>query len=87
MYLAGQAVGATLSVLQEAVRPGIKTRELDAIADRQIKKQGGKPAFKGYRGFPAHYMHVNKRRNCPRYTGRQGGTGRRLSEDGCGSGG
>ena len=53
MYLAGQAVGATLSVLQEAVRPGIKTRELDAIADRQIKKQGGKPAFKGYRGFPA----------------------------------
>ena len=33
--------------------PGMKTRELDAIASREIKRLGGKPAFKGYRGFPA----------------------------------
>jgi len=53
MRRAGQIVGATLSVLEEAVRPGIKTRELDAIAVREIKRLGGKAAFKGYRGFPA----------------------------------
>ena len=53
MRRAGQIVGATLSVLEEAVRPGIKTRELDAIAGREIKRLGGKAAFKGYRGFPA----------------------------------
>ena len=53
MRRAGKVVGATLSVLQQAVRPGIRTRDLDAIADREIRKLGGKPAFKGYRGFPA----------------------------------
>ena len=53
MRHAGQIVGATLSVLKEAVAPGMKTRELDAIASREIKRLGGKPAFKGYRGFPA----------------------------------
>ena len=53
MRRAGQIVGATLSVLEEAVSPGMKTRELDAIASREIKRLGGKPAFKGYRGFPA----------------------------------
>ena len=53
MRRAGEVVGATLSVLKEAVQPGMKTRELDAIADLEIKRRGGKAAFKGYRGFPA----------------------------------
>jgi methionyl aminopeptidase len=53
MRSAGAVVGATLTVLEESVRPGIKTRELDAIAHREITRLGGKPAFKGYRGFPA----------------------------------
>ena len=53
MRRAGEVVGITLSVLREAVRPGMKTRDLDAIAHREIKRLGGKPAFKGYRGFPA----------------------------------
>ena len=53
MRRAGQIVGATLGALREAVKPGMKTRELDAIASREIKRLGGKPAFKGYRGFPA----------------------------------
>ena len=53
MRRAGGIVGAVLSVLQEAVKPGLKTRELDAIAFREIRRLGGKPAFKGYRGFPA----------------------------------
>ena len=53
MRRAGGIVGATLSVLREAVRPGLRTRELDAVANREIRRLGGKPAFKGYRGFPA----------------------------------
>jgi len=53
MRRAGAVVGATLSVLKREVRPGIRTRDLDAIAYREIKRLGGKPAFMGYRGLPA----------------------------------
>ena len=53
MRKAGAIVGATLSLLRKSVRPGIRTRDLDAIATKEIKRLGGKPAFKGYRGFPA----------------------------------
>ena len=53
MRQAGEIVGATLSVLKEAVSPGMTTRDLDVIAEREIRRRGGKPAFKGYRGFPA----------------------------------
>ena len=35
------------------LRPGMKTREFDVIASRELKKLGAKPSFKGYRGFPA----------------------------------
>src|SRR5262245_35241071 len=35
------------------VRPGVTTGELDAIAEEYIRSRGGRPAFKGYRGFPA----------------------------------
>ncbi len=34
------------------VKPGITTMELDRIAEDFIRKAGGKPAFKGYHGFP-----------------------------------
>jgi methionyl aminopeptidase len=53
MRKAGAVVGATLSTLRESVKPGMRTRDLDAIASKEIKKLGAKPAFKGYRGFPA----------------------------------
>ncbi len=53
MFQAGQIVGKTHKVLRAAVQPGITTRELDRIAEREIVALGGKPAFKGYRGFPA----------------------------------
>lgn len=45
-------VGAHLAV-KEAVRPGVSTLELDAIAESFIRKEGGVPAFKGLYGFPA----------------------------------
>ena len=53
MYAAGQVVAHTLTVLKEAVRPGISTAELDSIAERSIRAAGAVPSFLGYFGFPA----------------------------------
>jgi methionyl aminopeptidase len=53
MRQAGKIVAIVLVTLCESVKPGLKTKELDAIADREIKKLGGIPSFKGYRGYPA----------------------------------
>jgi len=53
MREAGLVVGRTLEVLREAVRPGISTRELDAIAESEIRGAGAVPSFKGYQPHPA----------------------------------
>lgn len=50
---ASQIVARTLQILGEHVQEGITTKELDRIAESEIRKEGGLPAFKGYRGFPA----------------------------------
>lgn len=50
---ASQIVARTLNFLEAHVQPGITTRELDQIAESEIRKAGAIPAFKGYRGFPA----------------------------------
>jgi methionyl aminopeptidase len=52
MALACRIVAEVLQELVSAVRPGLTTLELDALAERNIRKRGGIPAFKGYRGFP-----------------------------------
>ena len=53
MRLAGIVVRDTLLKLEEAIKPGITTAELDKIAEDYILKCGGIPSFKGYYGFPA----------------------------------
>ncbi|MDW8800154.1 type I methionyl aminopeptidase [Clostridium sp. A1-XYC3] len=53
MREAGKIVANTLLRLEEVIRPGITTAELDIIAEEYITKQGAKPSFKGYYGFPA----------------------------------
>ncbi|MDI3341681.1 MAG: type I methionyl aminopeptidase [Sphaerobacter sp.] len=53
MRAAGRIVAETLLVVQEAVRPGVTTQELDALAEAYIRRAGATPAYKGYRGFPA----------------------------------
>jgi methionyl aminopeptidase len=50
---AGLVVAHTLERLKAAVRPGISTAELDAIAEESIRSAGATPSFKGYHGFPA----------------------------------
>ncbi|WP_032120418.1 type I methionyl aminopeptidase [Clostridium amazonitimonense] len=53
MRQAGKVVGETLLKLEEVIKPGITTAEIDRIAEEFITKQGAKPSFKGYGGFPA----------------------------------
>lgn len=42
-----------LKLVGSAVEPGVTTAELDRLAEEYILKQGGKPNFKGYQGYPA----------------------------------
>jgi len=53
MREAGLVVARTLRVLADAVRPGVTTAELDAIAEAEIRGAGATPSFKGYHGYPA----------------------------------
>lgn len=46
-------VAGALEMLEGIIRPGIKTKELEEYAEAYIQARGGKPAFKGYRGYPA----------------------------------
>jgi methionyl aminopeptidase len=50
---AARLVGRTLRMLGAQIRPGMTTAELDRLAETYIRDHGGRPAFKGYRGFPA----------------------------------
>ena len=52
MREAGRVSALALRRVGEAVECGITTRELDAIAEKTIRAEGGIPAFKGYGGFP-----------------------------------
>ncbi|OEU50844.1 MAG: type I methionyl aminopeptidase [Desulfobulbaceae bacterium S5133MH15] len=52
MREANRIVSDTLTMLKELVEPGITTWELDKSAEELCIKRHGKPAFKGYRGFP-----------------------------------
>lgn len=53
MRQAGRLVALAHVAVRQAIRPGVSTRELDAIIERTIVEGGGRPAFKGYGGFPA----------------------------------
>ena len=53
MRQAGKIVATVLAMLAEKIEPGLKTKELDIIAEKEIKRLGGIPSFKGYRGYPA----------------------------------
>ncbi len=53
MRKAGRITALTVERLMEAVRPGMATADLDALAEKSIRGEGGLPSFKGYRGFPA----------------------------------
>jgi methionyl aminopeptidase len=51
---AAKLVGRTLKMLEGEVKPGVATAQLDRLAEAFIRDHGGRPAFKGYREFPAN---------------------------------
>jgi len=51
--VSAQLAAATLQHIAPMIQPGVTTAELDRASEAYIRKQGGLPAFKGYRGFPA----------------------------------
>lgn len=53
MRQAGKIVAEVLRILTENIKPGMKTKELDIIASRELKRLGGESNFKGYHGYPA----------------------------------
>lgn len=53
MRRAGRVVAEVLEMLRHALHAGMTTRELDVIADREIRQRDGVPVFKGYHGYPA----------------------------------
>jgi len=53
MRRAGRITARAREAVVAAVRPGVTTAQLDAIAEEVMRSEGAVPSFKGYRGFPA----------------------------------
>ena len=53
MRQAGQVVARMIAAITRAVEPGMTTKDLDGVAVQELRRQGAKPAFLGYMGFPA----------------------------------
>lgn len=53
MRRAGRLVAECHAALAERIRPGVTTAELDAFVEDYLRRRGGVPTYKGYRGFPA----------------------------------
>jgi methionyl aminopeptidase len=50
---AGHIVAEILKIMAKQIKPGMKTKELDIIAQNELKSHGAESSFKGYRGYPA----------------------------------
>ena len=50
---AGHIVYLTHQYLRPYIKAGIKTKELDSLAEKFIRSKGATPSFKGYEGFPS----------------------------------
>lgn len=53
MRRAGRLAALALRAVAQAVAPGVTTAELDRVGEASIRRTGGMPSFKGYRGYPA----------------------------------
>jgi methionyl aminopeptidase len=52
MRAVGHAVALTLQAMRDAVRPGVTTKELDEVAERQLRAVGARSAPSLVYGFP-----------------------------------
>jgi len=53
MAEAGQILAGIMKKLEKEVKPGIKTMELERLAEKLILESGNISSFKGYDGFPS----------------------------------
>jgi methionyl aminopeptidase len=53
MRRAGRVVAEVLTLVGEALRPGVSTAHLDELAEEHIRRAGATPSFKGYYGYPS----------------------------------
>ncbi|HET6514945.1 MAG TPA: type I methionyl aminopeptidase [Thermodesulfovibrionales bacterium] len=53
MAQACRIVAETLGAIQEIVKPGITTRDIEGFAEKMVLAKMGILAFKGYRGYPS----------------------------------
>lgn len=53
MRRAGRVVAGALDLVENEIRPGMSTGELDALIEEFFRSNDAAPAFKGYQGFPA----------------------------------
>lgn len=49
----GQILGRVMRRLEQLIKVGISTAEIDRLAESLIIGENSRPAFKGYKGFPA----------------------------------
>jgi methionyl aminopeptidase len=54
MREAGRITAKLLQTLAAEVKPGVKTRELDAVCVQELARHGAQSSFKNYHGYPAH---------------------------------
>lgn len=52
MRVAGNIVYETHQFLKPYIKPGVKTIDLDTMAEKFIRSKGATPSCKGYEGFP-----------------------------------
>jgi methionyl aminopeptidase len=52
MRTAGRVVAKVFDEVRPLLRPGTKTKDIDALVEKVIRSSGCVPSFKGYRGFP-----------------------------------
>jgi methionyl aminopeptidase len=51
MRASGLVTAGAIKAVKAAIRPGVSTGELDAVAEEHIRSQGAVPNFLGYHGF------------------------------------
>jgi len=50
---AGKILHEAMELVENKLRPGITTGELDAVVEEYITSHGGTPSFKGFQGYPS----------------------------------
>ena len=53
MKKSSRIVATVLREINELIKPGMSTKDLDDFAEKRIKSFRAVPSFKGYHGFPS----------------------------------